>query len=71
MLDTFLLEDLGSTVLEEGNYLVVLEASDINEMKKEIFQKLKNSRSPKERKKWLTKLKNLNKVKRIKDDEEK
>lgn len=66
----FLIEESNLNI-EEGLYQVVLESSDIIEMKKETIEKLKNSRSAKERQKWLKRLKNLNKIKRVKDEKTK
>lgn len=59
------------TILEseiDFSDLLVTEESDILSKKNEILEKLKKSRSPKERTKLLTKLKNLNKTKRIKEN---
>lgn len=61
--DTLLIEDFDLNLLEDGLYSVILEADDIIEMKKDIMEKLRNSRSFKERQKWLKKLRNLNRTK--------
>ena len=71
MYETMFLIEESNLNIEEGLYQVVLESSDIVEMKKETIEKLKNSRSVKERQKWLKRLKNLNKIKRVKDEKTK
>ena len=71
MYETMFLIEESNLNIEEGLYQVVLESSDIIEMKKETIEKLKNSRSVKERQKWLKRLKNLNKIKRVKDEKTK
>lgn len=68
MFDDVLLEGLDDVNIEEGMYEVVLESLEIIELRKNTIEKLKNSRSLKERQRWLKKLRNLSKIKRVKDD---
>lgn len=71
MFDDVLLEGLDDVNIEEGMYEVVLESLEIIELRKNTIEKLKNSRSLKERQRWLKKLRNLSKIKRVKDDNKK
>lgn len=56
------------TVQDNEKYEVVLEGSEIHELRNEVIKKLKTSKSEKERKKLLTRLKSLNKVKPVREE---
>lgn len=64
--DDIILEDNCEYLLEG----IILEADEVFELKQNVIKKLKNSRSAKERQKLLTRLKNLNKVKKVFNNKE-